>query len=179
MERLSIYLMPAITSEMLLLVLAGGLLRVLVGIKKSMEKGIPLDRKRALLTLVISLIAGLIAVLVFDPSTFENKVFIVVIAFAGVDGIEAAYSFIVKKQFGITGEIRYDTGSVSRYYQNLTTRQRRAVDFLRKYGRIKNDDYQRINRVSHRTATRDLDSMAAIGVIRKKGTGKSTSYELT
>ncbi len=169
--------MVAVTSEVILLVLAGSLLRVLVGINKSMARGVPMDRKRAFLTLIISVIAGFIAVLLFDTSIFENRLFIIAVAFGGVDGIEIVYKFIVKKLFGMSSSISYDVGSAS-YPQNLTTRQRRAVNYLRKYGRMKNDDYQRINKVSHRTAVRDLDSMVVMGAISAKGTKKGRYYEM-
>lgn len=170
--------MAVVTGEIILLVLAGSLLRVLVGINKSMAKGVAMDSRRTFLTLVISVTAGFIAVLLFDTSVFENRLFIIAVAFGGVDGIEIVYKFIVKKLFGMNSSISYDVGSAS-YYQNLTTRQRRAVNYLQKYGRIKNDDYQRINRISDATATRDLDSLVAQGIIKKRGTKKGAYYELS
>jgi len=167
-----------VTSEVLLLVLAGSLLRILVGINKSMTRGIPLNRKRVLLTLTISMIAGLIAVMLFDISVFENRFFIIAVAFGGVDGIEVVYRFIVKKLFGMTSSIDYDTGTVSALYHNLTPRQRKAVTYVRRYGRIRNDDYERINHVSDATATRDLEFLVSQGVMKRQGVRKGSYYEL-
>lgn len=164
-------------AEVLLLVIAGSLLRVLIGVHKSMEKGVIIDSRRVYLTFLISAIAGFVAVLMIDTSVLENKFLIIALAFGGIDAIEAAYKFVVRKFFGAAGSIDYGAGYSSNY-RNLTVRQRRAVDFLRNSGRMKNDDYQKINRVSHRTAVRDLESLAAMGVVKIRGTGKSTYYEL-
>lgn len=61
----------------------------------------------------------------------------------------------------------------------LNERQKKAIEYIRKQGKITNTEYQKINEVTKKTATRDLQSLVKREVIFKKGrTGKGVFYVL-
>lgn len=61
----------------------------------------------------------------------------------------------------------------------LNDRQVKAVLHLKTTGRITSADYQRLTTASRQTATRDLDELAKLEVIRRVGTtGRGTYYVL-
>lgn len=60
----------------------------------------------------------------------------------------------------------------------LNERQIKAVEYVKKNGKITNSDYQKLGEVSERTALRDLDDLSAKNVLQKKGEKKGTYYEL-
>ncbi|MCK5130546.1 MAG: putative DNA binding domain-containing protein [Candidatus Sabulitectum sp.] len=62
---------------------------------------------------------------------------------------------------------------------NLNHRQMNAVAYVKSNGRIMNHDYQKINNISKRTASRDLQKLVSLGIFHKSSnTGQSTSYKL-
>jgi predicted HTH transcriptional regulator len=61
----------------------------------------------------------------------------------------------------------------------LNERQRQAIGYLRTHARITNSEYQASAGISRATATRDLDTLFAKGILDKIGTtGKGTHYVL-
>ena len=61
----------------------------------------------------------------------------------------------------------------------LNERQVKAVLFVKENGKITNSEYQLLNKISSRTAARDLESLVEIGVLKMKGERKGTFYELS
>ncbi len=60
----------------------------------------------------------------------------------------------------------------------LNARQRQAVGFMRANGAITNQEYRDLTGASARTATRDLNELAAVGVCVQVGQGRTTRYRL-
>jgi len=61
----------------------------------------------------------------------------------------------------------------------LNERQMRAIAYIREKGKITNEEYKKINKVSKATATKDLRMMVDKLLIVKKGTtGRGTEYHL-
>lgn len=61
--------------------------------------------------------------------------------------------------------------------QNLPSRQINALLYVRQHGSINNAEYQQLENISKRTATRDLQELMDKGFIERKGTtGKGTIY---
>jgi ATP-dependent DNA helicase RecG len=61
----------------------------------------------------------------------------------------------------------------------FSNRQIKAIDYVKSYGKITNHEYKNINRVTKKTATRDLQDLAGRGVLLRVGrTGKSVHYIL-
>lgn len=61
----------------------------------------------------------------------------------------------------------------------LNERQKKAIEYIRKQGKITNTEYQKINEVTKKTATRDLQGLVKREVIFKRGrTGKGVFYVL-
>lgn len=58
----------------------------------------------------------------------------------------------------------------------LNTRQLKALEFLREKGKIRNADYQILNNVSKRTASRELKEMVDKEVIELSGIGAGANY---
>ena len=59
----------------------------------------------------------------------------------------------------------------------LNERQMKAVKCVKEKGKITNNEYQEINKVSKRTATRDLSNLVEKQVLHQVGiTGKGTVY---
>jgi len=60
----------------------------------------------------------------------------------------------------------------------LNERQLVAVEYVKAKGRITNREYVQLVGVSPRTATRDLRTLVEKGVLRQKGRGKGSFFEL-
>ena len=61
----------------------------------------------------------------------------------------------------------------------LNERQIKAVMYVKSTGKITNNEYQKLNKVSKRTATRDFQVLLKMGIIIQSGvTGKGTEYTL-
>lgn len=61
----------------------------------------------------------------------------------------------------------------------LNERQRAAIEWIKRNGRITNREYQKVTGAADRTALRDLDTMMALGLIAKVGmTGRAAHYVL-
>ena len=61
----------------------------------------------------------------------------------------------------------------------LSERQIKAVNYIKEKGKIINREYQQLNNVSKRTATRDFEGLVKKGIIIQIGsTGKGTEYTL-
>ncbi len=61
-------------------------------------------------------------------------------------------------------------------FKELNDRQLMALGFIRKMGKIRNADYQSINNVSKRTASRELKEMVDKGIIELTGVGAGANY---
>lgn len=61
---------------------------------------------------------------------------------------------------------------------NLNERQVKAVLYVKEKGRITNKEYQDINNTSDRSASRDLENLMSIGVLKRIGDKKGASYEI-
>jgi ATP-dependent DNA helicase RecG len=61
----------------------------------------------------------------------------------------------------------------------LNERQIRAINYVKRKGRISNSKYQEVCNTSERTATRDLSELVESGIFIQIGrTGKGTNYIL-
>jgi ATP-dependent DNA helicase RecG len=60
----------------------------------------------------------------------------------------------------------------------LNERQVKAVLYVKEKGRITNAEYQEINEISERTASRDLEELYKQGILERIGESKSTFYEI-
>ncbi|MFQ6062835.1 MAG: ATP-binding protein, partial [Methanosarcinales archaeon] len=68
---------------------------------------------------------------------------------------------------------KFEKGIIIKY----NARQKKAIEYLKKYGKITNSEYQKINRVNRTTAYRDLKELVKIGYVEKVGTtGRKTYY---
>lgn len=62
----------------------------------------------------------------------------------------------------------------------VSDRLEKAIDYLKTKNKITNDDYQALTKVSHSTATRDLDELEKLGLIKQVGKkGRGVHYILT
>jgi ATP-dependent DNA helicase RecG len=61
----------------------------------------------------------------------------------------------------------------------ISERQQKAIEYIQQHGNISNKVYQKINHVSKPTATRDLQMLVSLDIIKKTGTaGESIKYVL-
>jgi len=87
-------------------------------------------------------------------------------------------------------EFKEEGGFVVEFYKDIYTeeylaklglneRQIKAVMYVKEKGRITNKEYQEINKVSKKTASRDFEELVKKDVLKKVGiTGKGTYYSL-
>ena len=61
----------------------------------------------------------------------------------------------------------------------LNERQMRAIEYIKEKGIIKREEYIKINKVSHTTASNELKGLVEKNIFRKTGKGKYLRYELT
>jgi len=63
--------------------------------------------------------------------------------------------------------------------KGLSERQNRAIDYVKKNSRITNKEYQELNNISERTASRDIRELIKMGFLRNSGTkGAGAFYTL-
>jgi ATP-dependent DNA helicase RecG len=61
----------------------------------------------------------------------------------------------------------------------LNERQIKAVEFVKAHGRISNKDYQELNNISKKTASRDLSELVSLNILKSSGVvGAGAYYEL-
>ena len=61
---------------------------------------------------------------------------------------------------------------------NLNERQVKAIDYIKAHGLITNAEYQHAVGCPQRTATRDLNELVQIGIIKLEGKGRGSQYKL-
>lgn len=61
----------------------------------------------------------------------------------------------------------------------LNHRQRKAIEYIKKYQTIKRQEYIELNRVSHTTASKELKELLEKGVLKTISAGKWLRYKLT
>lgn len=75
--------------------------------------------------------------------------------------------------------LRNVNSSIKSIIQKLSPRQQKAIEYLKQNSEINNTVYQELNNISKPTATRDLQHLVSIGLIKKTGTsGGSIKYIL-
>ncbi len=73
--------------------------------------------------------------------------------------------------------VRITRQSVQR--PRLTDNQQKALDYIRRHGKITNDEYQKLAKVGNTKAFEDLQEMEEMGLIEQVGkTGKAVYYKL-
>ena len=65
-----------------------------------------------------------------------------------------------------------------RPYGAITERQQKAVEYAKAHGSITAPHYAKLAEISHPTAITDLNELAAFGVLKKIGSGRSSRYLL-
>ncbi|MBU4190094.1 MAG: putative DNA binding domain-containing protein [Candidatus Thermoplasmatota archaeon] len=60
----------------------------------------------------------------------------------------------------------------------LNERQKRAIAFVKEKGKITNKDYQKLNKVHRNTATKDLEPLVKLRMLKRKGHGRGSYYEI-
>ncbi|MFH1504092.1 MAG: hypothetical protein ABIH08_01700 [Candidatus Omnitrophota bacterium] len=58
----------------------------------------------------------------------------------------------------------------------MNDRQRKAIDYIKTYGKITKGKYMRINKVSHKTAYEELNDLFNKNIIARQGKGRATTY---
>jgi predicted HTH transcriptional regulator len=61
----------------------------------------------------------------------------------------------------------------------LNARQREAMGYIQRNGKITNKDFRELNQVSHKTAHIELTELVTRGVLKTAGAGRSTCYILS
>jgi ATP-dependent DNA helicase RecG len=61
----------------------------------------------------------------------------------------------------------------------LNPRQKKTIDYIRKYSKINRREYVKLNKVSDATAKRDLKKLVDKGVLESQGNGPETYYILS
>lgn len=167
--------------QTMLIGLIGGILRVIIGYSKShgmFSYPLPFRTRRAFLTIAVALLSGAIAPVVMKV---EDISAIFVAGFAGADLLEAAAKGLMKAKTGFsTGFTRSkysEFGYQSAQESGLSKHHENALRHLERFGKITNHDYQKINRVSDSTATRDLKTLVRKGIAKKIGRGRYAYYK--
>ncbi len=72
--------------------------------------------------------------------------------------------------------VKYKTQKQDNIQIQLNKRQLQILSYIKKYKKISRQEYAKRFQVSFMTAYRDLNKMAKLGLIQRKGSGKSTYY---
>ena len=61
---------------------------------------------------------------------------------------------------------------------DINERQRKAIEYIKKKGRITRNNYCKLNKIGYTYAKKELNSLLEKKIIKRKGKGKGTYYEL-
>ncbi len=163
------------SADIVIIGLLGGAIRVIIG-WLSAENNEKFNWKKALKTIIIFMFFSFLVITVAGPQSLG---FALLLGYGGDDAFNALYRKKVGKGFGESILGQPGTGLFSSIPQDLNDRQRSGYDFILKYGKITNDQYQKLNKCSDATATNDLNKMTKRQVIKRFGKGKGTYYKLS
>jgi hypothetical protein len=162
-------------NDIILWALAGGIIRVLIGFTK--QKGLEFNLQKAMMTIMSVLLIGVIAALLIKP---EEPLIAFFAGFGGTDFLGPLYKFFIKKRIGFSPEITsYGLnlgGPTSAYPKGLTKHQRKAWDYICRFGSITNQEYQNLNKVDKSKAASDLKKMVTLGILKRIGSGTAARY---
>lgn len=145
----------------------GGAMRVFFGIAKQQWA---FDAKRFLRVLIVSVLSGGLA-----AALIEGGWRIAIIAgFFGTDTIEVLWRGLARRE-GVVARPSVEHEIPA----NLNDRQKAGYEFILKYGKITNEQYQKLNKCSHNTAVNDFKQMINMRIIKRYGKGKGTYYKLS
>jgi predicted HTH transcriptional regulator len=60
----------------------------------------------------------------------------------------------------------------------LSTRQQKALSYVRQHGQITNREYQTLTGVAQKQSVRDLNELVAAQLLQRQGNGRATCYVL-
>jgi ATP-dependent DNA helicase RecG len=60
----------------------------------------------------------------------------------------------------------------------LNERQRKAIEYIKKHGKITNREYRKINKIGQVMAAKELNQLVSKKIIKKRGKGRSVYYAL-
>jgi hypothetical protein len=162
--------------------IVGGVVRILLGFSKSMGADRKFDARMLAYNIIYVLFAGVISALFIRADGLE------VAFFAGLgasDVLNVIYRSTIGKITGLTppniGDLQLGSGSdgvVKEFEGLLNKRQAKAVDFVRRFGRITKKEYQSLNKCSETVATKELSAIVKKNLFTLKGKGKGAYYVL-
>ena len=165
----------------LLLAGFGAVTRAVLGIYKAYTEFyiVTIDWKRVIFEIAASMFFGSFGIYLLSEITkqafgwqgFGLQVGALVAGFLGADIIN-----IVTKKLGATKGLNIVVAEEQLKFVGLNQNQVNALVYLRDHNRITNEIYQKMNSVSHATATRDLTKLVSKGKLRKAGKGKNIYY---
>ncbi|MBI5332652.1 MAG: hypothetical protein HZB65_03700 [Candidatus Aenigmarchaeota archaeon] len=162
--------------EMMLFGLIGGMMRLLIGYSKVYDiTGYhpPLEHKRALLTIVASLMAGIATPILIKS---ENPSIALIAGFAGIDLMEALAKGLMKLKTGYAAgfpKSSYSEFGTGKYKPEMSDDYDAAMDYLKRHKTITAADYAKINNVTTSTAYKNLKKLANMKLlIRHKKSGR-------
>jgi len=129
-----------------------------------------------LLEIFASMFFGTFASLILQEIGWLNlskETMSLIAGFFGADLIS-----IVSRKIGLKSNVNVRMSEEAFLYPELTDRQVRGIEYIKKNGRITNDIYQRMNGISHGSSARDLKIMCEMGMIKRKGNNRGTHYVL-
>lgn len=160
--------------------LAGGAMRVLIGYSKATGffSYVKFNIRRASITLIVALLSGLVAPLLIGSDSISLAF---IAGFAGSDMLEAMAKGLMKLKTGFaTGfaKTRYSEFGEAFSNEKQNKKFQKALEYIDKNNKITNNEYEKLNRVSDATASRDLSKLVKMGVIQKIGSGKNIYYKI-
>ncbi len=156
----------------------GASTRALFGLYKVHKRG-RIDRVALgsfMMEILSSMFFGTFASMILQEMgwlSLSSETLALIAGFFGADLIS-----IVSRKVGLKSNIDVRMGEEAFLYPELTDRQVRGMEYMKKSGRITNDIYQRLNDISHSSAKRDLRVMQDNKFIKKLGTNRGTYYVL-
>jgi hypothetical protein len=160
----------------------GGTVRILLGVSKSMTTNRSFDARMLAYNMIYVLFSGVLSALFIKADGFEIAFFA---GLGGSDVLNVIYRSTIGKLTGLTppgiGDLSLGSSSdgVMKEFEGLLNKkQAKAVDFVRRFGKITKQEYQSLNKCSESVATKELSAMVKKNVFSVKGKGKGAYYIL-
>jgi len=135
-----------------------------------------LSWQRVAIEILASMFFGIFGAMLLNELGVWNFGINIVTILAGFFGADVVT--ILTKKFGLSKGIEVRVVEQVEY-PDLNLKQQKAMEYLKKNGRITNEIYQKMNQVSRRSSIWDLRVLVDKKLIKKNGSGRGAYYILT
>lgn len=154
----------------------GAVVRAMLGIYKAYNTfpDFKIEWRRILFEIFASIFFGTFGVIALKELGWFEFALTFTAMFAGLLGADTIK--LITKRFGLTKGLEVTVSRQQMQNADLNDREVRAMEYVKRYGKLTNSIYQKVNFVSHDIAKRDLATLVTKGKLQKVGSNRNIQY---